>query len=167
MIKKGFYTVLLYKGKEERHLDKENNLKQVTDLLYRSSPAIRQVMSSVFSDNTGNGSTSTLQIMLLSVLDEQDEISMGDLATQLALSKSNATMHVDKLVDRGLVERYNSTEDRRVILVRITEKGHDFLNRCKKGTAEELRLKVSILKANEMADLTDAMNVISKILSKK
>ena len=76
-------------------------------------------------------------------------------------------MHVDKLVDRGLVERYNSKEDRRVILVRITEQGHDFLSRCKKGTAEELRLKVSILKANEMADLTDAMNVISKILSKK
>lgn len=88
-------------------MDKDNNLKQVTDLLYRSSPAIRQVMSSVFSDNTGNGSTSTIQIMLLSVLDEQEEISMGDLATQLALSKSNATMHVDKLVDRGLVERYN------------------------------------------------------------
>lgn len=148
-------------------MDKDNNLKQVTDLLYRSSPAIRQVMSSVFSDNTGNGSTSTIQIMLLSVLDEQEEISMGDLATQLALSKSNATMHVDKLVDRGLVERYNSKEDRRVILVRITEQGHDFLSRCKKGTAEELRLKVSILKANEMADLTDAMNVISKILSKK
>lgn len=148
-------------------MDKDNNLKQVTDLLYRSSPAIRQVMSSVFSDNTGNGSTSTIQIMLLSVLDEQEEISMGDMATQLALSKSNATMHVDKLVDRGLVERYNSKEDRRVILVRITEQGHDFLNRCKKGTAEELRLKVSILKANEMADLTDAMNVISKILSKK
>ena len=48
---------------------------------------------------------------------------MRELAHKLGGSFSNATVLVDRLVDRGLVERLADPQDRRVVLVRTTEGG--------------------------------------------
>ena len=48
---------------------------------------------------------------------------MRELARKLGGSFSNATVLVDRLVDRGLVERLMEPDDRRVVLVRATGEG--------------------------------------------
>ena len=49
---------------------------------------------------------------------------MSRLAELLDVSFSNATGIVDRMAERGLVERVRVPDDRRVVLVRIGRQGH-------------------------------------------
>ena len=60
---------------------------------------------------------------VLSILDGHGEMPMGHLAEILDVSLSNASGLIDRLEDRALVERVRVPDDRRVVLVRVTESG--------------------------------------------
>jgi DNA-binding MarR family transcriptional regulator len=49
--------------------------------------------------------------------------SAGQLAVATALTPAATTALVDRLVRKGFVERYRSEEDRRQVMVRMTESG--------------------------------------------
>ena len=66
---------------------------------------------------------STPQLKALLLISEEEAIRMRELARKLGGSFSNATVLVDRLVERGLVERLMEPEDRRVVLVRTTKEG--------------------------------------------
>ncbi len=53
---------------------------------------------------------------------------MRELAHRLGGSFSNATVLVDRLVDRGLVERMADPQDRRVVLVRVADEGQQLID---------------------------------------
>ena len=59
----------------------------------------------------------------LFVLDRDDGRSMSELADEWMCDASNATWIVDRLEERGLVERRNTPTDRRVKLVVLTPQG--------------------------------------------
>jgi MarR family transcriptional regulator, organic hydroperoxide resistance regulator len=61
------------------------------------------------------------QQMVLGLLDEPRP--MGDLAQQMHCDNSNITGIVDRLTERGLVERRAAEGDRRVKLVALTDEG--------------------------------------------
>lgn len=48
---------------------------------------------------------------------------MSQLAKEIVLSMSSATMIVDRLVRKGIVSREHSSTDRRVVMIRLTAKG--------------------------------------------
>jgi DNA-binding MarR family transcriptional regulator len=66
---------------------------------------------------------STPQFKALLLISEEEGIRMRELARKMGGSFSNATVLVDRLVERGLVERMAEPEDRRVVLVRVSEEG--------------------------------------------
>lgn len=66
---------------------------------------------------------STPQLKALLLISDEEAIRMRELARKLGGSFSNATVLVDRLVDRGFVERLMDAEDRRVVLVRATGEG--------------------------------------------
>lgn len=57
-------------------------------------------------------------------------MSMGELASALAIDPPNATTVVDDLQDLGLVERRPHPDDRRAKLVEATAKGRDLARRA-------------------------------------
>lgn len=59
----------------------------------------------------------------LMVLDADGAVPMHRLAEGLACSMPNATGIIDRMEERGLVERLRDEVDRRLVLVRITEAG--------------------------------------------
>lgn len=64
---------------------------------------------------------------LLILLARHGEMSMSRLADFHGVSMSNATGLIDRLEERGLVERIRVADDRRVVLVRVTEAGRQQL----------------------------------------
>ena len=60
---------------------------------------------------------------VMSLLDRHGEMTMSHLAELLDVSLSNATGLVDRMAERGLVERRRVEDDRRVVLVCVTEDG--------------------------------------------
>jgi len=49
--------------------------------------------------------------------------SMGEVSEQLGIPLSNATRVIEQMVQRNLLERRSSNEDRRIILIQVTPSG--------------------------------------------
>jgi DNA-binding MarR family transcriptional regulator len=64
---------------------------------------------------------------------------MMDLRGLMFNSAANITQHVDALEERGWVRRVPSPEDRRVILVELTDKGHEQLAAAERHYLEQMR----------------------------
>jgi DNA-binding MarR family transcriptional regulator len=87
---------------------------------------------------------------LMSMLDRHGELPMSRVAELLGVSDSNATGLIDRMEEHGFVERVRHPEDRRVVLVRISDRGRQIL-----GDVEVLRddLVVRILARLDTAQL--------------
>ncbi|HUI09990.1 MAG TPA: MarR family transcriptional regulator [Bacteroidota bacterium] len=57
------------------------------------------------------------------MLGQDGACTMSELAQKIKLTVSSATLIIDRLVDRGLVSRHRSLEDRRVVRVALTSEG--------------------------------------------
>ena len=55
---------------------------------------------------------------------------MSEISNFLRITSPSVTQLVNNLADRGLVERSTDTEDRRVVRVRITDKGEKSLEKA-------------------------------------
>src|SRR5579859_2083025 len=67
--------------------------------------------------------SSTRMMALCQIANANGEISLSQLASQLAFVKSNATQLVDRLESDGLVRRVQSSDDRRTTRIELTDEG--------------------------------------------
>ena len=66
-----------------------------------------------------------VQLIVLYTLLKKEHIRLNDLAEKLNLSNSNVSGTVDRLVGAGLVVREPSKQDRRAVILSLTEKGKE------------------------------------------
>jgi DNA-binding MarR family transcriptional regulator len=76
------------------------------------------------------------QLGALKALDPDQPLPMRELACALRCDNSNVTGIVDRLEDRGLVERRPSPDDRRVKMLVVTEKGAELRAKVKQRMEE-------------------------------
>jgi MarR family transcriptional regulator, organic hydroperoxide resistance regulator len=92
----------------------------------------------------------------LRLLDAGTPLTMSDLADALGCDASNVTGVVDRLEDRGLVERRPGQDDRRVKTLALTPEGREVrqrvLERMSEPPPEILRLS-----AREQRELRDIL----------
>jgi len=96
------------------------------------------------------------QLGALKALDPDAPVPMRDLAEKLACDNSNVTGIIDRLEDRGLVERRASPADRRVKMLVVTQEGVDVRRRVKERM-EEPPEALKRLTVAEQALLRDLM----------
>jgi DNA-binding MarR family transcriptional regulator len=70
---------------------------------------------------------SMAQVHIMYTVQRHGEMTMSQLADVLNVSDSNATGLVDRMAERGFVQRDRVPEDRRVVVVRVTEAGEHLL----------------------------------------
>jgi len=83
---------------------------------------------------------------VLTLLRHHDAMPMGHLAEILDTSMSSATGIIDRMEERGLVERVRVSGDRRVVMVRPTQTGLDLV--------DEVELVKSDVLASALARMT-------------
>ncbi len=76
-----------------------------------------------FQERCTKNEMSPAQAQLLLLLAPERQLAMSDLAQSLACDASNITGLVDKLEERGVLERKPAPHDRRVKLIALTAKG--------------------------------------------
>lgn len=81
-----------------------------------------------FEDVEKTIGVSGAQLWALSEIMEAGTITISNIAKAMSVHQSTASNLVEKLESQGLVERVRSTQDRRVVEVRMTPTGHDALS---------------------------------------
>jgi DNA-binding MarR family transcriptional regulator len=69
------------------------------------------------------GSLSIVHLHVLTILEAEGPLAMGKVAESLDVSVASATGIVDRMEQRGLVERRHDSGDRRIVLVHPTDAG--------------------------------------------
>jgi DNA-binding MarR family transcriptional regulator len=67
------------------------------------------------------------QFRALVVLAVRGSLRSVDIAEELQVNPSTGTRMTDRLAAKGLVRRVRSTDDRRVVRLRLTREGHDIV----------------------------------------
>ena len=95
----------------------------VTDDIIADFRATIGAMKCAMSERLVRLGISMAQLNIMYTLRRDGEMTMSRLADVLGVSLSNATGLVDRMEERGFVERTRVPEDRRVVRVRITTAG--------------------------------------------
>jgi DNA-binding MarR family transcriptional regulator len=125
-------------------------LEELVGLLFRLTGDLRQR----FTDRAADFDLSFAQAMALRQLD--GPVPMGELAQRLCCDASNVTGIVDRLEERGLVERRVSPGDRRVKRLVLTDAGLALRERHQAALMVDLPLVVD-LSADERLLLADLL----------
>jgi MarR family 2-MHQ and catechol resistance regulon transcriptional repressor len=89
-------------------------------------------------------------------------LSLGDLADKLLVTGGNVTYVMDRLESRGLVTRYRSPEDRRVVRAELTRAGRELVASVFPGHAEYVEHLCRHLRPDEQATLREMLKQLGK-----
>jgi DNA-binding MarR family transcriptional regulator len=100
------------------------------------------------------------ELRILRVLREEGTSPMNRLSHETLLSQPTITGIVDKLEERGFVERVRSKEDRREVLIAITQKGSSAFM---KGEELHRRFVEKALSALDAPEVDDLVRLLRKL----
>jgi DNA-binding MarR family transcriptional regulator len=100
---------------------------------------------------------SMTQLHVMNMLERHGEMAMSRLAEMLDVSDSNATGLIDRMEERGYVERIRVPSDRRVVLVRITDQGRQVMEEVETLREEMLERMLGRLDEARLTRVAAAM----------
>lgn len=105
-----------------------------------------------------NYDLSMAQFNILRILrGAKDMINVNTVKERMIEKSPNTTRLMDKLIDKGLIERTRCTEDRRVVYVKISEQGLNLLAEMDKCLDVNTLINANLTdeEANTLSDLLD------------
>lgn len=110
--------------------------------------------------------TATLtQVNILSTLREKD-MTMKELSEYMTISKQQMTLLIDKLVRKGFVARKACPDDRRIIIITITQGGRDLLDSIHEFSLSVLDQRTKSMSKEDRELLSQAARQLLSILTK-
>jgi DNA-binding MarR family transcriptional regulator len=110
------------------------------------------------SQELNDGNISYAQFFLLGYLANEDFLTMTDISKKMGHSTAAATGLVDRLEKLGYVQRLHAADDRRKVMVQITRKGIDLVERMRGDIVKDL---AALMESGENNDLTETYGRIA------
>ena len=110
-------------------------------------------------EDTGLGES---DFRVLEVLLHKGPLPVNTIGPIVGLTPGSISVAVDRLVEKSLVSRVESSEDRRVRVVALTAKGKDLIIPAFRRHSEQMRKVFSDLSPQELCDLETALKKIGK-----
>ncbi|QOT00386.1 MarR family transcriptional regulator [Brevibacterium sp. JNUCC-42] len=105
-----------------------------------------QLKSKTFVDSiTKDDTLSQNHVMLLIDLKLSNSMRITEISERFLITAGAATSMCDKLEEQELVCRIRTKEDRRVVLVVLTEKGEEKINHIFKGFSKDKLREIAIV----------------------
>jgi len=139
----------------------------MTDQADIALTALRRILkatdANVRSLAAASGLTAS-QLLVLEVLKSRGEMLTGELARAVDLRQATISILLDKLQERGFIERERGQSDRRRVWVRITPSGSEILRGAPDLLQETFRSRFAHLADWEQAALVAALLRIVALL---
>ena len=144
-----------------------NPQEQALDSFWETIPPLwTTIRQHIRAEATGQFDISVEQFHVLRYV-RRGTNSISDLATAKNISRPAISQAVDVLVNKGLMTRTQSTEDRRYIELALTDSGNALLDTVFKETRAWMKELMSDLTDDELDTITSAMTALKKMLPHK
>ena len=100
---------------------------------------------------------SMTHLHILWLLEHHGDLTMGHLADLVDVSLSNASGLIDRMEERGLVERIRVPDDRRVVLVRVSPEGARMRDEIEAIKQDQMRSILGNLDVDQLTRLVGAV----------
>jgi len=145
----------------------KNPQEQALDGFWETIPPLwNMVRGHIRAEATGQFDISVEQFHVLRHV-RRGINSISDLATAKNISRPAISQAVDVLVNKGLMTRTQSMEDRRFVELALTDSGNALLDTVFKETRAWMKELMSKLTDDELDTIANAMIVLKKMLDQK
>ncbi len=100
------------------------------------------------------------QIKTLQLLDRVGPLRMGSIAVYLGRALSATTTVMDRLVEKGLVDRVADPDDRRVVICQLTDAGEKAIGRFWDIGHERLDILVDLMDDDQLETVVKGLELI-------
>lgn len=104
------------------------------------------------------------QLLVLHKVGKQSGIMVREIADEITLSSATVTSILDRMEDRGLVQRVRSTEDKRKVGVFLTERGQQSLETAPLPFQEHFTNKFNNLEQWEQSQMVATLQRIASMM---
>ncbi len=104
-------------------------------------------------------------LYILGMLSKHEILSMSEIGCKLSMPKPHVTGQVDKLIAEEMVERLFDPNDRRIVNIRMTDKGKEDFIAIKQEVSQDMRERIEKLDEHKLKTLFDSTQVVRDILS--
>ena len=105
------------------------------------------------------------QLKVVLLLHLNGSSKMSSLAASLGVTMATATGIVDRLVDREIVTRENSKEDRRVVVCRLSASGQELTDRLYSSSRDRARQLLEGLEQRQLKLIDSALEGLSGVMT--
>ncbi|MGD9785317.1 MAG: MarR family winged helix-turn-helix transcriptional regulator [Hyphomicrobiaceae bacterium] len=106
----------------------------------------------------------TPQFIVLSTIKDLGEVTAGRVANEASLSQGTVSIILDRLENHGLIERYRSKRDRRIVHAKLTEKGDQALAKAPSLLREAFIAKFRTLSLNDQRQIVMALESVAGMM---
>ena len=118
------------------------------------------------SENAELKELSKNQPVVLTIIGLEKEIMPSTIGKYVGMDRSSLSRMVDSLEEKGFVWRKNDPEDRRKILISLTEKGERCLEILNKITEEMVAELLSLADEQDFKDFEKSLEVMLRVFKK-
>ena len=139
-------------------MEREELIKEITKLQQR----LNQTLDQSTSDAWINLNLTVAQLKSLFFIDSNGVTNSRSLASALGVTPSNMTGIIDRLAKQGLVSRQENPEDRRILLLQVTDKGRDTLVKLKESKTSHMSEVLACIDTEELSILAWGLSSLVK-----
>lgn len=129
----------------------------------RASVALKKV----FARHLGPLHLKAVEFSILVLVASNDNVNQKQLGQTLDVSPPNLAVTLDRMVERGWVERVRSTEDRRSQIIVLTEAGRQLVQRAEKIAASMENEALAMLSPAERLLLLELLLKVAQPRSRR
>lgn len=102
----------------------------------------------------------------LIILKKYEILSISEIRTIMKIKKQNMTYIINNLEKKEFIKRFPDINDRRLVKIKITNEGKEFLNQWQKNALVDMKNNLSTLRNDDLELLLNSIQSIKIVLSK-
>jgi DNA-binding MarR family transcriptional regulator len=142
-------------------MEKETDMKLYAERFQSALQILRKRMAQDFTKQVNFGLTLP-QFYILYMIREKGTCKVTALAEDMEVKPSAITVMIDRLVNHNFVERLADINDRRVVLLRITEVGLNAVNEIEQRNNEMIGNYFNKLSTSEVENMIQTLEKMLK-----
>ncbi|WP_367362079.1 MarR family winged helix-turn-helix transcriptional regulator [Mesotoga sp.] len=129
--------------------------------------AIKKVMSLMkqnFERDFKKMHVTQSQILVMRVLNQCGDMKVSDISNELDLSNSTVSGIIDRLVEKKIVQRKRSDEDRRIVMISLADEYRQPVKKDLNAFAQKMRKALSTITDEDLDSIIRGLEKLEKIL---